>query len=126
MSKMKKINSVIGVFQYSLDLSKVYCFRWSSYSCNGVIITIITIIIIIIIIIEFFYWNTFSNYFIPFLIPTLLFSLSHQNGHIGAFSYSKIKIEIDMNNDELLAIIWKILRKLKGKGEGMFFNLKPC
>jgi hypothetical protein len=40
MSKMKKTNSVIGVFQLFLDLSKVYCFKWSSYSCNGVIIII--------------------------------------------------------------------------------------
>ncbi len=34
---------VIVVFQYSLDLSKVYCFKWSSYSCNGEIIIIIII-----------------------------------------------------------------------------------
>ncbi len=99
---------MIGVFQYSLDLSKVYCFKWSSYSCNGAII-------IIIIIIKCFF---ISNYFIPFLIPTLLFSLSHQNGHTGAFSYSKIKIENDVNNDELLAIIWKYTKEIKGEGGG--------
>jgi hypothetical protein len=48
----------------------------------------------------------------------LLFYLSHQNGHIGAFSYSKIKIEIDVNNDELLAIIWKYTKEIKGEGGG--------
>ncbi len=47
----------------------------------------------------------------------MLFSLSHQNGHIGAFSYSKIKIENDVNNDELLAIIWKYTKEIKGEGD---------
>jgi hypothetical protein len=31
--------------------------------------------------------------------------------------YSKIKIEIDINNDELLEIIWKHMREMK-RGRG--------
>ncbi len=35
MSKMKNNNSVIGVFS-------IFCRKWSSYSCNGVITTTTT------------------------------------------------------------------------------------
>jgi hypothetical protein len=37
--------------------------------------------------------------------------------------YSKIKIEIDINNDELLEFIWKDTREMKrGRGEGIILN----
>ncbi len=37
--------------------------------------------------------------------------------------YSKIKIEIDRNNDKLLEFIWKDMREMKrGRGEGIILN----
>jgi hypothetical protein len=48
----------------------------------------------------------------------------HEKAHVNvplfmSMLYSKIKIEIDTNNDELLETIWEYMKEVKeGEGEG--------